>query len=113
METGIVKFFDSRDNKRFGFISVDGGREIFFHFNDGENVEVRGGEPRFCGGKLRREPRKGDELCFERKPGYNGPKAAPWCFMVDLAEAEADADLPVDPDELAKLSKERWRLSAD
>ena len=34
METGTVKFFDSRDNKRFGFIRKAGGQEVFFHLND-------------------------------------------------------------------------------
>lgn len=92
MEIGTVKFFDSRDNKRFGFIAVDGGGEIFFHFNDGENIEASGDEPRFCGGKLNREPKKGDVVVFERKSGYKGAKAAPWGFERNHRRAETESD---------------------
>ena len=92
MEIGTVKFFDSRDNKRFGFIDVNGGGEIFFHFNDGENIEAGGDEPRFCGGKLNKEPKKGDVVIFERKSGYKGPKAAPWGFEQDHRRAESQGD---------------------
>lgn len=94
MEIGTVKFFDSRDNKRFGFIAVDGGGEIFFHFNDGENIEAGGDEPRFCGGKLNREPKKGDVIVFECNSGYKGqgPKAAPWGFERDHRRVETESD---------------------
>ena len=75
VEIGTVKFFDNRDNKRFGFITVEGGGEIFFHFNDGENAE---------GSKLEVEPKKGDTVVFRRKTSGKGPKAAPWGFKGDV-----------------------------
>ena len=107
METGTVKFFDSRDNKRFGFIAVDDGGEIFFHFNDGENIEASGDEPRFCGGKLNREPKKGDVIVFGRKFGYKGHKAAPWGFEQDYRRAENKAfEENVAHDETLSLKEE-------
>jgi len=90
METGIVKFFDSRDNKRFGFVTVDGGGEIFFHFNDGENIEADKSEPKFSGGKLKSKPKKGDRIAFERNSGYKGPKAAPWGFADDYERVKKE-----------------------
>lgn len=90
MQTGSVKFFDNRDNKRFGFIVVNGGGEIFFHYNDGENIEAGTDTPQFCGGKLNDEPKKGDIIVFERSSGYKGHKAAPWGFATDYKKAERE-----------------------
>lgn len=86
MENGTVKFFDSRNNKRYGFIVVDGGGEIFFHYNDGGNfgVTYNLGDPMvsFVGGKLGTEPKKGDRVVFDIVPGSKGrSKAFPWGFM--------------------------------
>mgnify|MGYP001613302669 CR=1 FL=1 len=39
-ETGTVKWFDAREGKRFGFIKLESGEELFFHFNDGQYIEV-------------------------------------------------------------------------
>ena len=86
METGTVKFFDSRDNKRYGFIVVDGGGEIFFHFNDGENITTNKTKPSFCAGKVKRDPVKGDRIIFERRPGSKGAKASPWAFAGEGAQ---------------------------
>jgi len=91
MERGTVKFFDSRDNKRFGFIRLESGEEIFFHFNDGEHFTNDGEDPVFTGsgertGKDRqryvlRDPKKGDELVFERGLGSEDrDKACPWGY---------------------------------
>lgn len=94
-ECGIVKFFDERGNKRYGFIRVldsDGnetGEEIFFHFNDGELIDTvllgeiifRGSGSAVLGGKQITidPPRKGDKIFFHRKDGKEGkPKACPW-----------------------------------
>lgn len=93
MEAGIVKFFDSRDNKRFGFIIVNGGGEIFFHFNDGENIKAGNNKPQFSDGKLKSEPKKGDRIVFERSSGYKGPKAAPWGFADDYERAKKEIAL--------------------
>lgn len=87
METGTVKFFDSRKEKRFGFITVDGGGEIFFHFNDGETIEAAQTSLILTGGKLNREPQKGDRIHFERTRGGKGFKACPWIFSEDYSRA--------------------------
>ncbi len=92
MESGIVKFFDSRDNKRFGFLRLESGEEIFFHFNDGENLEEGDEEPQFCGGRPGHDPQKGDRLVFERNHGYKGPKAAPWGFAQDYERIQKAID---------------------
>lgn len=97
MEQGKVLFFDSRDNKRFGFILTGSGEEIFFHFNDGENVEARG-NCRFLGGRLEIEPKKGDAVVFERVQGREGrPKASPWGFYRRQTSSPR-SKVGVDPD---------------
>ncbi len=88
MENGTIKFFDSRNNKRYGFIAVDGGGEIFFHYNDGQNFDgqnfgVTHGDQvvKFVGGRLGAEPKKGDRVMFDIVPGSKGrQKASPWGF---------------------------------
>ena len=97
METGSVKFFDSRDNKRFGFLRLESGEEIFFHFNDGENIEAGENEPLFCGGKMKREPKKGDRLVFNRNFGHKGPVAAPWGFTEDYERAKKEVSSRLAP----------------
>jgi hypothetical protein len=84
MEIGKVHWFDSRDGKRFGFINVSGEKkEIFFHFNDGWDVAEKLGKPTLCLG-LKREPKAGDLISFERSKGSGGrPKACPWYFTDD------------------------------
>jgi len=80
-EKGAVKFFDSRDNKRFGFIRLESGEEIFFHFNDGRNMEAGKDRPEWCDpprGKRLWDPKANDVLVFERTIGNQGPKASPW-----------------------------------
>jgi hypothetical protein len=90
METGVIKFFDSRDNKRFGFVTMKGKEEIFFHFNDGENIKAGKSEPVFSDGKLKREPKKGDLVMFYISLGYKGPKATPWGFADDYERAKKE-----------------------
>lgn len=92
LEFGIVKFFDERDGKKFGFLIVldeDGQRteeEIFFHFNDGQFVEIKGGEitfigPVFTNGLRMWHPQAGEKLAFGRSPGRNDhDKACPWTY---------------------------------
>ena len=98
MEEGIVKFFDSRDNKRFGFIIDENGKEIFFHFNDGENIIAGKEDAVFSEGKLRTEPKKGDAIVFIRTPGSKGPKASPWGFAQDYDRATMEIDSRSAPD---------------
>lgn len=92
MEIGIVKFFDSRKRMRYGFISVAGSGDVFFHFKDGENIKASHNGPRFCAGKLIREPKKGDILVFERQIDSTGPKAVPWGYGEDFRRAEKESN---------------------
>lgn len=92
METGTVKFFDNRDNKRFGFLSLDNGEEIFFHYNDGAAVKRGLGRVVFDERSgLSRDPRKGDRIAFERDRGRRGVKACPWTFADDYQRVNAES----------------------
>lgn len=90
METGTVKFFDSRDNKRFGFIRKDNGEEVFFHFNDGQCIVPGNFEPGFEEGRVTREPRKGDVVVFNEKSARKGNKASPWSYADDYEQAKKE-----------------------
>lgn len=88
-ETGVVKWFDSRETKRFGFLKLESGEEIFFHFNDGRHSEVRDGQVQLSEGativyqgKTRRlrQPKPDDVILFTRSWGSRGFKAAPWGY---------------------------------
>lgn len=57
MSTGTVKFFNA--SKGFGFITQDGGSDLFFHVS-----EIKG-----------QEPRDGDKVEFEVGTGKKGPCA--------------------------------------
>lgn len=86
MKTGIVKFFDGRPEKRFGFVIEDGTKkEIFFHLNDGQRIYAGNTKPEFCPDRrLDRIPQRGDRLVFEITPGSKGDKACPWGFEDDF-----------------------------
>lgn len=88
-ERGVIKFFDSRKEKRFGFILLPSGDEIFFHFNEGRAVKVGLETPSLMAAPAR-EPAKGDILLFERSKNRKGDKAAPWCFASDWKRAEQE-----------------------
>lgn len=60
MNTGIVKWFNSQ--KGFGFITQDGGSDMFVHYSD-------------IAGKGYRCLNEGDEVEFEVEQGDKGPKA--------------------------------------
>ena len=82
MKAGIVKFFDSRPEKRFGFVIEDKtNNEIFFHLNDGQKIYAGKVEPEFDPNRrLDRTPQKGDRLVFNTAMGSKGIKACPWGF---------------------------------
>ncbi len=100
METGYVKFFDTREGKLFGFLVDDKGNELFFHYSDerlprlNETQDVVLAEPT----SPMRYPKKGDRLVFGRSKNAKGPKATPWCFeaeydrMVEKSKRELTID---------------------
>lgn len=91
MYTGIVKFFDSRDNKRFGFLRFDGQtNDIFFHFNDGCRIIPGEDElPVFLeNSRVVRDPQKGDRVFFNLRFNNKGSKACPWGFLSEYEDAE-------------------------
>src|ERR1700688_4319236 len=69
-ETGTVKFFDRRQEKRFGFLSLQNGEDIHFHFDNGR-VLIFDSYPKFVQGATLQEPRKGDNLLFLRAESWN------------------------------------------
>jgi hypothetical protein len=94
---GVVKFFDAREGKRFGFLKLENGNDLFFHFNDGQVIVDGKKAPEFSGsavievnGKTRglRDPRPDDILLFEPIYGNKGPKASPWGYLSHWTRAE-------------------------
>ena len=61
MKTGVVKWYDSK--KGFGFISVDGGDDVFVHFTaiQGEGYKTLD---------------EGAQVEFEIEEGPKGPQAS-------------------------------------
>lgn len=82
LEKGVVTFFDSRDNKRYGFIALRSGEEIFFHFNDGRDLRVEEDRLKWYlpSGKSLADPKPGDVVVFQVEKGRKGLKAAPWTY---------------------------------
>jgi hypothetical protein len=123
LEFGTVKFFDTRDNKRFGFVYVldeEGnktGEELFFHYGDGQFTAIDGGNIVFysAGAQSSRPsmlgmampqvrlnyPEKGDRIAFTRGSGKGGKdKASPWTFASSYEASrksllENEAERPV------------------
>jgi len=93
IEKGVVKFFDSRMDKMFGFITLESGGDIFFHHNDFALLNANDdGTFNFYGGvmDMPRRVLKGNVVYFERTEGSRGrDKAAPWCLEENYKSAVA------------------------
>ena len=61
MKTGVVKWFDSK--KGFGFISVDGGDDVFVHFTASQGDGYKTLD-------------EGAQVEFEIEDGPKGPQAS-------------------------------------
>jgi hypothetical protein len=94
---GQVKFYNSADNKRFGFILAkdkdDEEGEIFFHLNDYRPPLMRDDGSIYFDrfGRAPRVPAVGDRIVFEATRGDRGYKASPWAFAEEYERLEAQA----------------------
>ena len=61
MAEGTVKWFDKK--KGYGFISYEGGDDVFVHYSDFADANLRTLDD-------------GDTICFEIVEGEKGPRAA-------------------------------------
>lgn len=86
---GTVKWFDGMEGKRFGFIVMEDGREIFFHYNGGYYFYVttllgRGREIEITRkAEPLPDPKPGDRVVFRIGRGRKGEKAVPWGYESD------------------------------
>lgn len=89
METGTVKVFFATKERRYGFVLTEDGKELFFHFGDGEFVVAGESQPKFSGkaqifikGQAHslRDPQRDDIIMFNRKSGSRGWIASPWGY---------------------------------
>lgn len=96
LEHGVVKFYDDRDGKKFGFLTILDKddrvttEDIFFHLNDQQFIDYTKGKDDvefvgkvFPGNGLELwhlgTPKVGDRIVFSRESGSGGkPKASPW-----------------------------------
>jgi|GEM_PF-4540439 cold shock CspA family protein len=86
METGYVKFFDTREGKLFGFLVDEMGKELFFHYSNGCEVGLDGNNEITFKQTPPRYPKKGDYLRFKRGQNAKGAKATAWCLEREYEE---------------------------
>jgi cold shock CspA family protein len=98
METGYVKFFDTREGKLFGFLVDDKGIELFFHYSGGCTVAIDGNQELTFEQAPPRYPKKGDYLKFRRGRNAKGPMAKAWCFQdeYERMDEKRKRDLTID-----------------
>lgn len=105
MESGYVKFFDTREGKLFGFLVDEMGNELFFHYSDGRSVSQACPSVTSTADIVLnhptsplRYPKKGDGLMFVRGRNAKGQKAKTWCYARQYEEMveKAKRDLTVD-----------------
>lgn len=86
METGYVKFFDTREGKLFGFLMDEKGVDLFFHYSGGRKVALNANRDIVFEQVQIRYPRPGDDLKFERGRNPKGEMAKTWCFEREYEE---------------------------
>jgi len=109
MFTGKINFYDSRDDKRYGFIIAADGKEIFFHLNDGNGMVFTEIGAMFSG-TLPHQPITGDMVCYEIATGRKGPKACPWGYVYELERSRHEYGLKLIP---AQLNPDLFPCIAD
>lgn len=111
MQMGVVKYFDGRSGKEFGFLIISGSEtEIFFHRNDGR---LNLNRPHETDSRPSREPLAGDTLIFKVHTGKNGKiRAYPWVFAEPSSEPSNVAVYRIivctQPRGLHRTEKEVW-----
>lgn len=98
METGYVKFFDTREGRLFGFVVDSKGVELFFHYSGGCKVALDANKNITFEQMPPRYPKKGDRMMFNRGRNAKGAKATTWCFEQDYEDVieNCKRDLTID-----------------
>ncbi len=78
MAEGMVKWFDKR--KGYGFISHEGGTDVFVHYSDFADENLRTLDD-------------GDTVCFEIVEGEKGPRAGNVTLKASV-KSSAEEDPP-------------------
>ncbi|MFZ2763576.1 MAG: hypothetical protein WAX80_00850 [Minisyncoccia bacterium] len=109
METGYVKFFDTREGKLFGFVVDEMGNELFFHYSGGRAIRVREHlrDHKFFDfvhpTSPMQFPKKGDRIMFYRGENAKGAKATAWCFKSEYDDAVDKSKRTLTLDEAKEL----------
>jgi hypothetical protein len=100
VEFGTVIHYNP--DRRFGFLKLDEGSQLFFHLHSGAIIAAGGSDPEFGALAIRsqrqtREPKIGDRLAFRRgRSNDDRPKAEPWGYASEWEVArETIARRPV------------------
>lgn len=90
LESGHVKWFDTREGKRFGFIQpIAGGKELWFHYSSyrpfvpSEDIMTTDGDEVIFADMAKRVPafpRQGEVVYFSRGRNAKGEIAHPWGY---------------------------------
>lgn len=99
IKTGVVKFFDDRDDECFGSIIPEGGGEVFFYFRDGKIAEagqngIEWGTPNRNSRTVLNYPEAEDRLFFELKQEGTELIASPWSSEKYYQKAVEDLSCP-------------------
>ena len=92
MISGVVQLFLNDPIKRYGFIKLNDGIDIFFHYNSGRRPlrAFDGNALKFVKDTNLRDPKKGDKLVLETEVSPKGIRAKIWAFEEDYDAAISD-----------------------